>query len=900
MKAKKWKVGAVLLLSLCTAFQNVTILAAETTYTSTIADTGEAGVITVTNTIDLSTYEGTELVITSDTILTGTAKSTLKTITVSGTGITVTLDNVTMTGRGQQLTGSQNPYAGIEIIGDVTLNLQGSNTISSEVGAGIRVLAGNSLTIEGSGSLTATGGSESAAIGSDKSEQHQTYGNITINSGTIIATGGSNSAGIGGGYMHEVRDGKSQGIIEINGGNITATGTSGGAGIGGGKEAKTDNVIIIRITGGTINATGTDGGAGIGGGANGKDVKEISISGGDITAISTGSGDGGAGIGGGNERGVKEINISGDAYIRLAQGGNGGAGIGSGAKGNTSVGETINITGGIIEKAQGGGTGAGIGGGEHRACIINISGDALIKNALGGDGGGAGIGGGSTCSTNNESSKINITGGKVQNAVGGPDACGIGGGGGQGAVGDITISNAVIENAQGTGEGAGIGSSKEGQGGNIFITNGARVCATSGQDDVNDIGGGEGRTTSVKVKVDNGAEIYTGHGNVAALTADSECYYYVFQLYEEYDTRTVFTGSISNLEMYSKLSAGDEKKISGFDISNFTYDKTYSKTETIDGVSTTYTVQEVHTFLPSNNPNAIFSGFWMQYGYDDNSTGTTVHKLKIANPVFKKDGAGNLISPKQVIYEYSDATKRILAVKDNNGNDIEKQAYVVPLQFIESTEPIVEVGEIDDKKAGIIPYSVSNYKFELPALCEAGSDSVDDTEITVDNVTLTIDMQVGSSYDVDYILSEMALEVYKKDASGNYVKNEDLTTKVKNAISSGECVDNGGDQYIKFEYPEEMRQLPQGELILKLYIPTNYLMGIQPTINEYNSTYVKHGTTGGQTSPVKVTAVINYTLKTEKPIYMSDSGEVEYMVENKTETKTQTLDIDFNEFDKVY
>ena len=108
---------------------------------------------------------------------------------------------------------------------------------------------------------------------------------------------------------------------------------------------------------GSLTATSGYFGAGIGGGS--AKAGQVTITGGTITAI---SGDG-AGIGGGQ-----------------------------GNMGSNAGNADIEISGGTIE-ATGGYASAGIGGGNWGDANIKITGDAVIKSAVGG-GGGAGIGGG--------------------------------------------------------------------------------------------------------------------------------------------------------------------------------------------------------------------------------------------------------------------------------------------------------------------------------------------------------------------------------------------------------------------------------------------------------------------------------------------------------------------------
>ncbi len=126
----------------------------------------------------------------------------------------------------------------IQCIGNATITLAGSNTVSTSADGYPAIQAGPSgktLTIQGSGSLTATGGSKAAGIGSKRDD---TCGNITISGGTVIATGGDLGAGIGSGLSGTC------GNITISGGEVTATGGTFAAGIGSGYYGKFSSITI--------------------------------------------------------------------------------------------------------------------------------------------------------------------------------------------------------------------------------------------------------------------------------------------------------------------------------------------------------------------------------------------------------------------------------------------------------------------------------------------------------------------------------------------------------------------------------------------------------------------------------------------------------------------------------
>lgn len=209
--------------------------------------------------------------------------------------------------------------------GDVTLELDGTNTVQSGSGrAGVEknTIAATStnpgngngnLTITDengtAGSLESTGGLDGSGIGGG----HDRSGsNITITGNAeVTAQGGLSASGIGGAY----RNGSN---INISGGKVTATGGNLGAGIGGGQRGDGSE---ITISGGTVEATGGENdGAGIGGGAYGSG-SSIKISG--TAEVTAKGGNYGSGIGGGYKGSGSNITISQDAQVK-AQGGNDG------------------------------------------------------------------------------------------------------------------------------------------------------------------------------------------------------------------------------------------------------------------------------------------------------------------------------------------------------------------------------------------------------------------------------------------------------------------------------------------------------------------------------------------------------------------------------------------------
>lgn len=362
--------------------------------------------------------------------------------------VEITIEDVT-------ITGNAGPAISIEQGAEVTLILEGDNTLTGDDGyAAIAVLPAyddewnysedNSakLTIKGSGTLTATGGDGDetdgkygggAGIGGNGEDQlggdGVDFGTIIIDrdfSGTINAIGGKDSelvnndnkfgggAGIGSGgfnmaYNEDYTDvgtyfwGAVYGAIEINSGTINAGSNGCGAGIGGGSGQGEDpalSYISIEINGGNIKASGGALGAGIGGGGM-CDGGNVNISDGTVVA-KAGEEDGAygaSGIGGGNDASVNSVIITGGEVTATASGG--AAGIGGGTNTTYSsihYGDTDgNRTDGKIGK-------------------IEISGNNTIVKSYGGTGigssgnyGGSGIGSGYPISNNRKSVAFDIS-----------------------------------------------------------------------------------------------------------------------------------------------------------------------------------------------------------------------------------------------------------------------------------------------------------------------------------------------------------------------------------------------------------------------------------------------------------------------------------------------------------
>lgn len=183
---------------------------------------------------------------------------------------TVTLFNATVN------YGGVTRISAVSCLGNATLVLKGSNTVTcnSYSGAGITPADGSTLTIQGNGILNVNGSGD-GCIGIGYRSGVNGTGDVVINSGTIVIK--ANSAAIGAKYG-------SIGNITINGGNVTAYGKDWAAAIGCGYQSTCGN---ITITGGTVTAIGNGYGCtAIGTGAGSCACGDITISGGTVTAIS--------------------------------------------------------------------------------------------------------------------------------------------------------------------------------------------------------------------------------------------------------------------------------------------------------------------------------------------------------------------------------------------------------------------------------------------------------------------------------------------------------------------------------------------------------------------------------------------------------------------------------------
>ena len=272
-------------------------------------------------------------------------------------GATVTIRNAVIYGVNEW----ECQWAGITALGDATLVLEGSNIVKGfyEELPGIFVPEGKKLLVKGSGKLDVSSNGSAPAMGSSEYKDGMNCGSIEIQGGIIRATGGEESAAIGSAPM------TSCGSIVISGGSVSAFGGNSGAGIGSGSRASCGD---ISITGGTVRAQGGASAAGIGCGQEAT-CDNISISGGTIDAVCgfnaacIGSGDGCDDDGDVFKASVcGDITISGGTITASYDSILPGTGIGSGCL-NSECGDIL-ISGGTLSVVSGGHC-AAIGTGEE-------------------------------------------------------------------------------------------------------------------------------------------------------------------------------------------------------------------------------------------------------------------------------------------------------------------------------------------------------------------------------------------------------------------------------------------------------------------------------------------------------------------------------------------------------
>lgn len=136
----------------------------------------------------------------------------------------------------------------VDILGDVTLTLEGNNRIVENATdhPAIRCGIGSKLTIEGEGTLVASGGVNAAGIGGTR---EGIAGAVVINGGELHVT-----AGNGGGAAIGCGANGTGAVVTINGGKVFAASSDGPA-IGNGK---TGNGSEVKITGGMVQAYGAE------------------------------------------------------------------------------------------------------------------------------------------------------------------------------------------------------------------------------------------------------------------------------------------------------------------------------------------------------------------------------------------------------------------------------------------------------------------------------------------------------------------------------------------------------------------------------------------------------------------------------------------------------------------
>lgn len=712
-----------------------------------------------------------------------------------------------------------------------TLVIEGVNKIQNDSNkAAITVQPGRTFTIDAANKdqeLTAIGGPNGGAgIGGSASLNNGT-GDIVIKNGKITATGNGGGAGIGQGYQAngspngniiisggiisaQAQNGTAAGVgggnnsaignITISGGIVTAIGANGGAGIGAGSKKAND----IVITGGAqITATGNGGGAGIGGG-NGSEaiVNNIIINNATIIKAEGGTdgSTGGAGIGGGNQSSFNKLTISestgSNTTIEKAIGGYGSAGIGSGSKNGGGGACEIIIDGGTIVEAIGGTAGAGIGGGNERGCKITITGTALIKLAKGGSQA-AGIGSGPIGDHNRG---ITISGGKIEDAIGGDYGAGIGGGENRGQI--VVITGGYIENAQGGKEAAGIGGGKQGQEGSITMTGGI-VYAQAGEGADNAIGAGEYPNSDQEEKVlkftVSGGDVFI-NGDAKGFVSGDGYMKIHFKLYSKWVDGDLGASTVH----VDKNCLIREVIPTGVEAGKTKYDLVFDSN---DGKSNSNGIITAILKLPTYNSagggfdaskmdvgdftqlDDIFHGYWFQYVDGD--------KIMIGNPAtYASKADWNMVFEKKEVEIVGE--KRV----DDHSKLIE---MTIPIKFVEATstpEPI-NIGSVDNSQSKIVPYSVSNLSFVVPTASEANILEVKDLVVEMDFSNIT-----------SKISSDKANITWGVWDKGNY--SNTLTTSIKTL----NLIQDNGPKKLKLTYSTSM--LKTDDFMISLFIPTEH------------------------------------------------------------------------------
>ena len=307
---------------------------------------GADGVSYINENGEQQTYTGAYTEVTSDLttwsngwyVVKGDVKVSTY-ITVSGTVNLILTDNSSFESVGIRVTPGNTLCIYSQSLDENTMGKLTADTYYA-YSAGIGGYSGSCGTVIINGGIVVADAVDGPGIGSYSNPSKQEYGNcgtVTINGGIVTATGGTDSAGIGSVEVAEDREFP----ITINGGEVTANGNGSGAGIGGGNYVDGG---IVTINGGTVTAIGGSwGAAGIGGGNCGNGGT-VTINDGVVTAI---GGNyytyNGAGIGGGLSGDGGTVTISGG--IVNAKGGNDSEGIGAGREGD---GGTLVIDSGMV------------------------------------------------------------------------------------------------------------------------------------------------------------------------------------------------------------------------------------------------------------------------------------------------------------------------------------------------------------------------------------------------------------------------------------------------------------------------------------------------------------------------------------------------------------------------
>lgn len=757
-----------------------------------------------------------------------------------------------------------------------TLLLKGKNSVQNNNGAAVRVNKNGEILIidtvtDKVGELSATGGNGGAGIGSDGNGDHG--GDIIIQGGKIIALGNGNGAGIGGGGQRSINSISIQGTTEII---SSIGGSSGGAGIGG-SEGADMKTIIIKDDCKIYLAKGTAGGAGVGGG-EGKKVDSISIGGNAYIKEVEGGLSGGAGIGGSLNGETGTINITENCKIELAQGVSGGAGIGGGSGRGINL---INISGGTIVKASGTkngneiGIGAGIGSGKDGNGKMSISG-GLIEEAIGGSGA-AGIGG-----ADKGKMDITMTGGRVNLTQGGDGASGFG----NGRIGEspiiIITGEAIIDKAFGGSNGAGIGGGEQ-RSANITISADATIGHAKGGSNGAGIGGGAGDSSNTTITI-NGGTMYaeSGDGNINDIGIGGK---------DGVGGKT--EGDLGNANV--NIDGGDvfinHNNVDyngpdhlGTGIINYTivsyknYDVDITKaiiytgkTVNIKKGRNSETIMDTSFVTDSNGQTTfgylqssdIMGQYWLQIDEKDGMGNLIkVYFGKVANTntdewrVFrKKDGNLTYIGFKG---DFVEAGAEAATGKDSleslqgKCNGTERIVVEIPVDYEEAT-PIVAPGVtiIADKKAAEIrPFSLSQVEYGF------NTEEIFTSDINIKSIK-SLDVYVdlhhevsgAEEYRIEFDYTDVKGRVYMYDSdSGEYVYNSSLDSCI--IVDSGYTSTN---HEIKLSYSGVLLNRDKKHKV-RIVLSTPKLPNGASTIKKYKEDYVDHSLE--KTIQVKITGVI--------------------------------------------